>query len=160
MHLALPGLHPTPRGVMFIRHQQIILAIVLLLVGAPCALAQESPAPPAPPQTPADSSSSKPVTRSRAPVGFLVHGTVFDQVGYAVPGAELHVRRTGEKKFHWSTYANSRGEFAMRVPPGNQYEVVVQSKGFSDATQPVNAADGLDEQSLVFRMEPITGRKK
>jgi hypothetical protein len=93
-------------------------------------------------------------------VGFLVRGTVFDQVGYAIPGAELHFRRSGEKKFRWSTNANSRGEFAIRVPPGNQYEVVVQSKGFSEATQPVNAANGLDEESLVVRLAPVAGRKK
>ena len=48
----------------------------------------------------------------------------------------------------------------LRVPPGNQYEVVVQCKSFSDAAQPVNAANGLDEESLVFHMAPAPGRKK
>jgi hypothetical protein len=36
---------------------------------------------------------------------------------------------------------------------------VVQSKGFPDAAQPVNAGNGLDEQSLVFRMDPPGGKK-
>ena len=76
-----------------------------------------------------------------------------------MPGAELRIRRAAEKKFHWNTYTNSRGEFAIRVPPGNQYQVVVQSKGFPDAAQPVNAGNGLDEQSLVFRMDPPGGKK-
>jgi len=146
---------------MFIRHQQMMLAFVAFLAVALYAMAQEPSAPPpAPSAPPADGESPKPAAHSRVPVGFLVRGTIFDQVGYVVPGAELRIRRAGEKKFHWSTYANSRGEFAIRVPPGNQYELVVQSKGFTDATQSVNAASGLDEQSLVFRMAPVAGRKK
>ena len=95
----------------------------------------------------------------RPPQGFLIRGTVFDSRGFSLPGAELRIRRAAEKKFHWNTYTNSRGEFAIRVPPGNQYQVVVQSKGFPDAAQPVNAGNGLDEQSLVFRMDPPGGKK-
>ena len=147
---------------MFIRHRQAILATSMLFAAVLCAPAQEPPAPPPPPSQPpaADASPSKPVAHSRRPVGFLLRGTVFDQQGLAVPGAELRIRRAGEKKFHWSTYANSRGEFAIRVPPGNQYEIVAQSKGFAEAIQQVNAANGLDEESLIFHMEPVPGRKK
>ena len=76
-----------------------------------------------------------------------------------MPGAQLRIRRAEEKKFRWNAYTNSRGEFAIRVPPGADYEVVVQSKGFAEAAQPVNAKNGLSEETLVFRME-LAARKK
>ncbi len=125
------------------------------------ATAQDPPAPP-PPSTgsPAEPSPSKSTAHSRRPAGFLIRGTVFDDRGLSLPGADLRIHREGEKKARWETYSNSRGEFAIRVPPGSQYEVVVRSKTFADAAQSVNAANGLDEQSLVFRMEPATRRKK
>jgi hypothetical protein len=77
-----------------------------------------------------------------------------------LPGAQLRLRRTSEKKYRWNAYTNSRGEFAIRVPPGTNYEVLVQSKGFADATQPVDAKNGLNDESMVFRMELASERKK
>ena len=146
---------------MFIRHRLAILACAVFCAAVLSAPAQEPPAPPPPPaEAPADANVAKPPAHSRRPVGFLIRGTIFDQQGLSVPGVELRIRRAGEKKFHWSTYANSRGEFAIRVPPGNQYEVVVQSKSFTESAQQVNAANGQDEQSLIFHMEPVPGRKK
>ena len=146
---------------MFIPCRRAILASLALSAAALLAQAQEPAASPPPPaEPPAAEPAAIPPAHSRRPVGFLIRGTVFDLQGLSVPGAELHVRRSGEKRFHWDTYANSRGEFALRVPPGNQYEVVVQCKSFSDAAQPVNAANGLDEESLVFHMAPAPGRKK
>ena len=91
---------------------------------------------------------------------FLVIGTVFTDKAYALPGARLRVRRTGEKKYHWETYTNSRGEFALRVPQGGEYEIVVIAKGFADQTNPVSAKSGISEDNVVYRMQPASGGKK
>jgi hypothetical protein len=141
---------------------RIFLTSIFLLTGAFSTRAQvlPAPAPPPPPESPAPTTAEKPPEHPHRQLGFLIRGTIFDARGLSVPGAELRIRRAGEKKFHWDTYSNSRGEFAIRVPPGTRYEVVVQSKAFSDATQTVDAGNGLDEQMLVFHMEPVAGRKK
>lgn len=90
---------------------------------------------------------------------FLIMGTVFDSKGYAFPGVQLRVRRSTEKKFRWDDSTNSRGEFAIRVPQGSQYEMVVHIKGFADQTRELDAKTGLGEARIVFRMEP-EGEKK
>jgi hypothetical protein len=91
--------------------------------------------------------------------GFLIHGTVFDDKALAFPSVELRIRRAGEKKFRWETYTNSRGDFAVRVPKGTDYEIVVHAKGFTDQTQAIDAKIE-DEKLLSFRMEPSAGGKK
>ncbi len=107
---------------------------------APAAQPQAPPAnPPAPvnPPAPAESSSSKP-KHSHAH-DFLIRGTVFTPNAFAFPGLHLRIRRAGEKKFRWETYTDSRGEFAVRVPQGLQYEVVIVAKGFADQTRTIDA---------------------
>ena len=91
---------------------------------------------------------------------FLILGTVFDERGLSFPAAELRVRRSNEKKFRWDTYTNSRGEFAIRVPKGTDYEMMVHAKGFADQTHQLDAKTGLSEARVVFRMEPLAGEKK
>jgi hypothetical protein len=73
---------------------------------------------------------------------------------------QLRIRRTGEKKFRWESYTNSRGEFAVRVPQGSDYEMVIHAKGFSEQTRTIDAKNGGNEERVVFRMEPATGDKK
>jgi hypothetical protein len=144
------------------RRQVLFATIVLfgcLLAGRGTGAQQPSPPPPASP-APAETSAPAAPHAARVPQGFLIRGTVFDHQALSLAGAELHIRRSGEKKFHWQTYSNSRGEFAVRVPPGNEYEVVVQAKGFTEAVQPVNAKTGLDEENLVIRMSQDSGKKK
>jgi carboxypeptidase family protein len=151
-----------------LRRRRTVLPTVVLLGGvlAGRAVRAQQPAPPPPPApsepttAPAESATSPAPGHSRIPQGFLIRGTVFDHQALSLAGAELHIRRSGEKKFHWQTYSNSRGEFAVRVPPGNEYEVVVQAKGFTDAVQPVNAKNGLEEESLVIHMTQASGKKK
>ncbi|HVO57118.1 MAG TPA: carboxypeptidase-like regulatory domain-containing protein [Dongiaceae bacterium] len=113
----------------------------------------QAPAPP--PQTSAapaaQESTSKQKSNGHAN-DFLVRGTVFTQEGLALPGAELRIRRSTEKKFRWTDYSNSRGDFAIRVKMGDDYEVVVRAKGFADQTQAVNAHTGERVKDLVFRM--------
>ncbi len=48
---------------------------------------------------------------------------------------------------------NSRGEFAIRVPQGTQYEMVAHAKSFADQTRTIDARTGSGENNVVFRME-------
>jgi hypothetical protein len=138
-----------------------VLATVALSAAAVSARAQEPPPPPPPePSAPVESSSAKAAKHAHHLDEFLIHGTVFDDKAFSLPGAQLRIKRVGEKKYHWSTYTNSRGEFAIRVPPGSDYEVVVLSKGFAEATQPVDAKNGLGDDNLVFRMALAPEKKK
>jgi len=91
---------------------------------------------------------------------FLIRGTVFRPDNLAFPGVRLRIRRAKEKKFRWETFTNSRGEFAVRVPQGLEYELVIHLKGFADQTREVNATSGISEDNVVFRMQATTGGKK
>jgi hypothetical protein len=73
---------------------------------------------------------------------------------------ELRIRRSGERKFRWESYTNSRGEYALRVPQGSVYEIVVHVKGFADQSQSFDAPTGSHEGKLTFRMEPAAKGKK
>jgi hypothetical protein len=85
---------------------------------------------------------------------FLIRGTVFSEKALSFPDVQLRIRRAGEKKFRWQDLTNSRGEFAIRVPQGTQYEMVVHAKGFADQTRTIDARTGSGENNVVFRMEP------
>ncbi len=88
---------------------------------------------------------------------FLIRGTVFTDKALSFPGVQLRIRRAGEKKFRWESYTNSRGEFAIRVPQGSDYELVVRVKGFAEQTRTIDAKTGGNEESMVFRMQPAAG---
>src|SRR5216683_4441100 len=90
---------------------------------------------------------------------FLVHGTVFTEKALSFPGVQLRIRKAGEKKFRWESYTNSRGEFAVRVPQGSDYEMVVRAKGFAEQTRTIDAKPGGNEESMVFRMRPVAEGK-
>ena len=83
----------------------------------------------------------------------MILGTVFDEKALAFPGVEVRVRLKGDKKFKWDTYTNSRGEFAVRVPEGPDYEVFVHVKHFEDVSQFVSAKSGVIQQQLSIRMQ-------
>jgi hypothetical protein len=138
----------------------LLAAVVFSLAAILCA--QEPAAGPAAPLPPpsAESSSNQKTSPSSAKHSndFLVRGTVFTQEGLALPGAELRIRRTSEKKFRWETLSNSRGDFAVRVKMGSDYEVIVRAKGFADQTQPVDAKTGDRFKDLVFRMQHQGGQ--
>jgi hypothetical protein len=91
---------------------------------------------------------------------FLIRGTVFTDKALSFPDVQLRIRRSGEKKFRWEDRTNSRGEFAIRVPQGIQYEMVVHAKGFAEQTRTIDARNGSGENSVVFRMEPAKKGKK
>jgi len=123
--------------------------------------AQEPAAPPAPLQAAGPESSSKQSAQKqgRHTDDFLVRGTVFTPDGLAFAGAELRIRRTSDKKFQWRDYTNSRGEFAIRVKMGSDYEVVASAKGFQEQALPVDAKTGERFKDLIFRMQRQEGKK-
>ena len=151
----------------------VILGAAALLIPLPPALARhQEPAPPAPP--PATAPAQPPATTPASPStgtssskrkyshanDFLIRGTVFTDKALAFPAVQLRIRRSTEKKFHWETYTNSRGDFAVRVPQGLEYELVIHAKGFADQTRAIDAKAGLSETTVTFRMEPTAGVKK
>ncbi len=89
---------------------------------------------------------------------FLVFGTVFTEVGLALPGAEVRVRRAGERKTRWEARSDRRGEFAVRVPRGTEYEISVSAAGRRAETRKIDAKVG-SREDLVFRLAPAPGGK-
>ena len=136
-------------------------ALVASLIAA-FTQAQEPAPPPASapaPQAPV-APPSKPAQKKYSHANdFLIHGTVFTDKALSFPSVQLRIRRAGEKKFRWESYTNSRGEFAVRVPQGSDYEMVVRVKGFAEQTRTLDTKTGGNEQSMVFRMQPIAGGK-
>ena len=132
---------------------------LLPLVAQEPAASAAPQASPTPPASAAPSTPAKKKKHSHAD-DFLIRGTVFTPAGLSFPGAELRVRRPSEKKFRWETQTNSRGEFAVRVPQGADYELIVRAKGFTEQSRALDAKSGREE-SLVFRMEAVkVGGKK
>jgi hypothetical protein len=84
---------------------------------------------------------------------------VFNDKALSFPGVQLRIRKVGEKKFRWESYTNSRGEFAVRVPQGSNYEMVVRVKGFAEQTRTIDAKTGGNEENMVFQMQPTAGDK-
>jgi hypothetical protein len=102
------------------------------------------------------SSSSQKKTREIP--SFLIIGTVFNEQNYSFPGVEVRIRRGDEKKFRWDTYTDSRGEFAVRVPPGHQYVVVTHIKKYTDQIQNVDSTVDVQKR-LSIKLEPQSQTK-
>jgi hypothetical protein len=145
------------------RMRSLITLFFVCLVLPRLAVAQQPvppPAPPAetpaaaPPATPAQESSSTSKRHSKIPP-FLILGTVFNEHALAFPGVEVKIRRKGEKKFRYDTYTNSRGEFAIRVPDGIEYEVVVREKNYKEQAQLVAANMSDVQKRLSFKLETV-----
>jgi hypothetical protein len=136
-------------------------AMFVTAVAAKSSLTQEPPPPTASASPAQGTSSSKPgKTTYSHKNDFVIRGTVFNDKALSAPGAQLRIRRVGEKKFRWESYTNSRGEFAVRVPQGSDYEMVVRAKGFVEQTRNINAKSGANEERMVFRLELAAGEKK
>jgi hypothetical protein len=119
---------------------------------------ESNPQAPPPNPNPGLYSSSSKKKNSHAN-DFLLLGTVFTQTGYAFPNVHLRLRRSSEKKYRWETYTNSRGEFAVRVPQGQEYEMVVQAKGFADQSRTIDARSGISQDTVTLQMQPLAGGK-
>jgi hypothetical protein len=79
---------------------------------------------------------------------------VFNEKAISLPGAQVRIRRSDGKKFRWETYTNSRGEFAVRVVPGYEYEVLTHMKKYQDQSQKVDARVDV-QQRLSIKLEPV-----
>jgi hypothetical protein len=127
---------------------------------APSAAQDPAPQPPASvpaPAVPAGKAVKKKYSHAE---DFLIRGTIFNDKALSAPGVQLRVRRAGDKKFRWEGHTNSRGEFALRVPQGSTYEMVIRARGFAEQTRTIDAKSGGNAQSMAFRLEPALGGKK
>jgi hypothetical protein len=79
--------------------------------------------------------------------------TVFTDQGFALPGARVRVRRSDEKKFRWEATSDHQGELAFRVPPGAEYEMTIDARGFKTQTRKIDAREE-NRADLTIRMEP------
>jgi hypothetical protein len=141
----------------------VVGTAALFICWAPAFCGAQAPAPAAPQAPPASqvAAPEKPQKEKYSHANdFLILGTVFDPKGYAFAGVELRIRRSKEKKYRWDGYTNSRGEFAVRVPQGSDYEMVIHAKGFEDQTRALDAKTGVSEARIVFHMESAEGAKK
>ncbi len=71
----------------------------------------------------------------------------------------MRIRRSDEKKIRWQTETNSRGEFAVRVPPGYDYEVALHMKKYQDQTKTVDSKVDV-QQRLSIVLQPIAQANK
>jgi hypothetical protein len=134
----------------------IILAALLTTTSLPLFAEQDAETSAGTQPAPSESSSSRKSKHSHAD-DFLIRGTVFNERGLALQGVKLRIRRSDQKKPHWETYTNFRGEFAVRVPKGPDYEIAAESKGFAKQSQAIN---GQSEENVVLHMQPVSGGKK
>lgn len=115
-------------------------------------------------QPPAQSSSAPAQQPSEAKKGkhqdvIFLFGTVFTEQGFTLRGAQVQVRRTGERKVRGEDVTNRVGEFSVHVSRGVEYEMTVKAKGFENQTLKIESNSG-DRQDLVFRMKPVGGARK
>lgn len=69
-------------------------------------------------------------TAQNSKVAGAVQGTIADQTGSAVPGASVTLRNQGTNQTR-TVYANSEGSFRASELPVGQYDLRVESSGFS-----------------------------
>ena len=138
---------PTPRH-LFPRPGHLTwwsLFLVTMVVAVALVQAQSGPEKQEKKQPPADD--------------FLVFCNVYNEQGYSLPGAEISVRRVAEKKIRWKGNSDRRGEYAVHVPLGVEYEVSVSARGYAAQSRKVDASKG-DREIMVFRMQPSPEGKK
>jgi hypothetical protein len=96
--------------------------------------------------------ASAPTTQHKpSPNDCIFYATVFTNEGRLLEGAEIHVRPTGKKKPDFEAWTDRRGEFAVRVSPGQDYDIEVKAEGFITQMRTANAQTG--KQDMVFHME-------
>jgi Carboxypeptidase regulatory-like domain len=132
------------------------LSLLCAVLACIAVVVQEPPTPPPPPAgTSTGTSSSKSGNNKERQIpSFLILGTVFDERALSLPGVRVRIRRTDEKKYRWETHTNSRGEFAVRVVPGYQYEVSMHCKKYKDESQTVDSNVDV-QQRLSVKLQPV-----
>jgi hypothetical protein len=86
---------------------------------------------------------------------YVIFVTVFNDRGFALTGARARFRRSEEKKFRWEAMSDHQGELAVRVPPGTDYEMIVEARGFKTQTRKIDTRQD-NRADLTIRMEPQT----
>jgi hypothetical protein len=138
----------------------ILVVLATLLCNCKPITAQEPSSIPAPSTSSGKQTEGSSSSKTSRPLpSFLIIGTVFNEHALSFPGVQVRIRRSGEKKFQSETYTNSRGEFAVRVFPGYEYEVVTHVKKYEDQTQNVDAKVDV-QQRLSIKLEPRGQAKK
>ena len=67
----------------------------------------------------------------------LIYGTVWNSANRAVSGVPIKIQRVGDKRPKWDLVSDRRGEFAQRVPTGdNDYIVIADIKVPKGGTKP------------------------
>jgi len=142
---------------------------ILFGVLAFCAFGQEpTPSPPPlkplsptvePPQPPTEPPQSSPHGPAKKLPFFLILGTVFNENALAFPGVEVRIRRRDEKKFRWDGVSNSRGEFAVRVPDGYDYSLLIRVRRYQEETREITTKAGEAQQRVTIRMQLATQEK-
>jgi hypothetical protein len=144
------------------RKPRVLLIASVLFLGGVAAGQGPSTAPaqqstPAP--TPQSAESASTGKHQKGLSGYVIIGTVFNEKALAFPNVRVQMRRENEKKYRWETYTNSRGEFAVRVPEGQEYEVVVQEKKYKEVSVKVAANAGNLQDRLSIRLEALNKEK-
>jgi hypothetical protein len=99
-------------------------------------------------------SASEPMTaaqRKPSPDDCIFYATVFTNEGRLLVGAEIHVHPTGKKRPDYEAWSDRRGEFAVRVPHGGDYDIQIKADKFVTQIRTAHADTG--QQSMVFHME-------
>ncbi len=131
-------------------------ALVLLLTLAVATVSgQQTPAAEPPKQA---AKETKPEKGKKKIEVFALVGTVFSEQGFALRGAQITVRRAGEKKVRGRAQADRRGEYGVRLRDGGEYEVTVEAKGYETQARKFSAQLGASS-SFVFKMQPASGGK-
>ena len=139
------------------RHRWVMVFAAAVVTGSSALAAAQEPATSPGSSSPANGSSSSSKSKRSHADDLLLRGTVFNERGLAMREVKLRVRRANEKKSRWETYTNSRGEFAIRVPPGSDYEMQAESKGFEKQTRTIAAKDSSGDEKIIFHLEPLKG---
>ena len=140
------------------------ISLLCMVLACIAVVAQEPPAPP-PPSVGAcagTSYSKSANNKERQIPSYLILGTIFDEQARSLPGVRVRIRRTDEKKYRWETYTNSRGEFAVRVVPGYQYEVSMHCKKYKDESHTVDSNVDVQQRlsvKLQLVEQPKSGAK-
>jgi hypothetical protein len=85
---------------------------------------------------------------------FVIFATVLTDQGFAFPGARARVRRSDEKKFRWEGISDHQGEVAFRVPPGAEYELTIEARGFKPESRKIDARED-NQADLTIRLESL-----
>lgn len=147
--------HPFPRSSHPTYWRLMPLAALLLSLAGPASYARAEPSVSIA-RTPDAAGNTDQHQKGAHENDFLLFGTVFTERGFALPGAAIRVRRAGEKKVRWEARSDPRGEFAVRVPAGDAYEMTISATGYQGETRKIDAKTG-NRVDLVFRLSPASG---